>query len=343
MPRSRWIALTVAALTTAGLTSVVDANAGPASAAPAHAASAHAAPPSHAYRANDYADGRAMSILPPGENGLVNTTDLAQFELNGTRPPNSQDQLGKYDNLLYGHNGLADSGLSKYYNDESFGVRPADITRTEQPNANVTIYRDKHDVPHIYGNTDQSAAFGAGYAQAEDRLFLMDVLRNYGEGTLAQFLGSSCAFEQMDHDQLLLAPYTKARAIAQVDNLPKEYGKQGALAKSMIYSYVDGVNAYIAATKTNPSLMPADYAAAAGSPRRLGCQRRGRDRRAHRRHLRQGRRPGDGQRAPAAVPAAQARLQGRHVRVRAVPHEQRSAGSDDVQQVVPVRDPGQDP
>jgi acyl-homoserine lactone acylase PvdQ len=266
VPRSRWIALAVAALTTVGLTSVVDATTGPASATPARAASAHAAPPSHAYRANDYADGRAMSILPPGENGLVNTTDLAQFELNGTRPPNSQDQLGKYDNLLYGHNGLADSGLSKYYNDESFGVRPADITRTEQPNANVTIYRDKHDVPHIYGNTDQSAAFGAGYAQAEDRLFLMDVLRNYGEGTLAQFLGSSCAFEQMDHDQLLLAPYTKARAIAQVDNLPKEYGKQGALAKSMIYSYVDGVNAYIAAAKTNPSLMPADYVAAVGPP-----------------------------------------------------------------------------
>ena len=169
------------------------------------------------------------------------------------RPPNSQDQLGKYDNLLYGHNGLADSGLSKYYNDESFGVRPADITRTEHPNADVTIYRDKHDVPHIYGNTDQSAAFGAGYAQAEDRLFLMDVLRHYGEGTLAQFLGSSCAFEQMDHDQLLLAPYTKARAVAQVDALPKEYGKQGALAKSMIYAYVDGVNAYIAAAKTNPS------------------------------------------------------------------------------------------
>ena len=32
----------------------------------------------------------------------------------------------------------------------------------------------------------QTLAFGAGYAQAEDRLFLMDVLRHYGEGTLAR-------------------------------------------------------------------------------------------------------------------------------------------------------------
>ena len=66
--------------------------------------------------------------------------------------------------------------------------------------------RDSHDVPHIYGSTPEAGAFGAGYAQAEDRLFLMDVLRHYGEGTLSSFIGPSCADEQMDHDQLLLAP-----------------------------------------------------------------------------------------------------------------------------------------
>ena len=44
-----------------------------------------------------------MSILPAGENGLVNATDAAAFELNSTRPANSQDQLGPYGNLLYGY------------------------------------------------------------------------------------------------------------------------------------------------------------------------------------------------------------------------------------------------
>ncbi|HEY8301071.1 MAG TPA: penicillin acylase family protein [Jatrophihabitans sp.] len=270
MPRSRWIALAVAALTTAGLTSVADRSVG--AAAPPRA-SVRASAPSHAYRFHDYADGRAMSIVPPGENGLVNQSDLVRFETTKQRPANSQDQLGKYNQLLYGHNGLADSQLSKYYNDESFGVRPGDIVRTETPQAGVTIYRDKHDIPHVYGSTDPNAAFGAGYAQAEDRLFLMDVLRHYGEGTLASFLGSSCAFEQMDHDQLLLAPYTAKRAVAQVNDLPKEYGTQGALAKSMIYAYVAGVNAYIAATTTNPQLLPADYLAAAqATPATWGVQ-----------------------------------------------------------------------
>jgi acyl-homoserine lactone acylase PvdQ len=215
-----------------------------------------------AYRLHDYADGQVAYVLPPGENGLVNLTQALAFETTGQRPANSDDQLGQYSGLLYGYPSLTDATLGSYFNDESFGVPPADVTRTEHPGSGVTIYRDTHDVPHVYGDTDGGAAFGAGYAQAEDRLFLMDVLRHYGSGTLASFLGASCEFEQMDHDQLLLAPYTPAQAQQQVDALPQRFGAQGALAKSMIDSYVSGVNAYIAATKTDPSLLPVDYQAA---------------------------------------------------------------------------------
>jgi acyl-homoserine lactone acylase PvdQ len=222
-----------------------------------------ASAPSTAYRAHDYADGRAMSILPPGENGLVNATDAVAFEANGQRPAGSQDQLSKYANLLYGAPSLTDTGLAQYFDDESFGVPPGQVTRTEQPGPGVTIYRDTHDVPHVYGDSDQSMAFGAGFAQAEDRLFLMDVLRHYGEGTLASFLGPSCEFEQMDHDQLLLAPYTPAQAQAQIDALPREYGADGTLAKSVIEQYVAGVNAYIDLATRDPRYLPADYAAAA--------------------------------------------------------------------------------
>src|SRR4051794_4368703 len=182
------------------------------------------------YRAGDYADGNARYVLPPGENGLVNALQAAQFEATGTRPAGNDDQLPQYRDLLYGAPSLTDGSLGTYFNDESFGVPPADITKTEQPGPGVTIYRDKHDVPHIYGSTNATMAFGAGYAQAEDRLFLMDVLRHYGSGTLSAFLGPSCEFEQMDHDQLLLAPYTQARAQAQIDALPKQYGAQGTLA-----------------------------------------------------------------------------------------------------------------
>jgi len=147
-------------------------------------------------------------------------------------------------------------------------VAPGDITATVQPNPNVpvTIYYDQHHVPHIYGATDQALAFGAGWAATHDRLFLMDVLRHYGSGTLSQFLGPSCADEQMDHDQLLVADYTPAQAQAQIAALPKEYGAQGTRLVIMGTAYVNGINDYIAATSTDPSLLPADYAAVGAPP-----------------------------------------------------------------------------
>jgi acyl-homoserine lactone acylase PvdQ len=221
-----------------------------------------------AYRAGDYGGGLVRSILPAGENGLVNAAELAQFEATGARPAGSQDQLAPYASLLYAGTGLTNARLPGYYNDESFGVRPGDITATVRPDPNVpvVIYYDQHQVPHIYGATDKALAYGAGWAAARDRLFLMDVLRHYGSGTLSSFLGPSCADEQMDHDQLLSADYTKAQAQAQITALPSEYGAQGTRLVSMGYSYVAGINAYITAAGTDPSLLPADYAAVGAPP-----------------------------------------------------------------------------
>jgi acyl-homoserine lactone acylase PvdQ len=233
-------------------------------AAPPALATPHAGgySPPPTYRADDFAAGQAMDILPAGENGLVNEAQFKRFEKTGQRPPFSQDQLAPYENLEFGYRSLTDSALSQYYLDESFGVRPGQIIATEHPSPAqpVVIYRDRHDIPHIYGATNAALAFGAGYAQAQDRLFLMDVLRHYGSGTLTSFLGTSCADEQMDHNQLLLAPYTTAQANAQINSLPREYGAQGRLALAMIHSYVQGINAYIAKAQTNPKLMPVEYA-----------------------------------------------------------------------------------
>jgi acyl-homoserine lactone acylase PvdQ len=217
--------------------------------------------PPPTYQAGDYAHGQALDILPAGENGLVNLAQLQQFEKTGQRPGHSQDQLAPYRNLEFGYRSLTAATLGRYFLEESFGVRPGQVTRTEHPSPSVpaVIYRDRHDVPHVYGATNAALAFGAGYAQAEDRLFLMDVLRHYGAGTLTSFLGPSCADEQMDHSQMLLAPYTTAQANAQVDALPAEYGAQGKLALAMIRSFVAGINAYIARALTDPRLLPVEY------------------------------------------------------------------------------------
>ena len=53
----------------------------------------------------------------------------------------------------------------------------------------VEILRDEYGVPHIFAKTAAGAAFGSGYAQAEDRL--EEMLRNYrkAEGTMAEVFG----------------------------------------------------------------------------------------------------------------------------------------------------------
>ena len=48
-------------------------------------------------------------------------------------------------------------------------------------------------MPRIYGDTRVDTMVGAGYAGAQDRLFLMDVLRHTGRAELASFLGGSNA------------------------------------------------------------------------------------------------------------------------------------------------------
>ena len=63
-----------------------------------------------------------------------------------------------------------------------------------RPPVDVTILRDRWGVPHIFtsgpGASDRSA-YANGYAQAEDRLFEMDILRRAGTGRLAETLGPS--------------------------------------------------------------------------------------------------------------------------------------------------------
>ena len=134
--------------------------------------------------------GRRCRSCRPGENGLVNATDAVAFETNGQRPAGSQDQLAKYADLLYGAPSLTERRPGAVLRRRVLRRPAGQVTRTETPGPGVTIYRDTHDVPHVYGDSDQSMAFGAGFAQAEDRLFLMDVLRHYGAGTLASFLGA---------------------------------------------------------------------------------------------------------------------------------------------------------
>lgn len=209
------------------------------------------------YGANDA--GGFRNVLPPGENGLATLPQiLASKGPLKPLPPHFADQQPLYENLVYASPTLTETGIPNYYKDATFGVPAGQVASTIEPRPGVTIQRDSaYGVPHIYGDTRADTMFGAGYAGAADRLFLMDVLRHTGRAELASFLGGSNA--ATDVGQWGFAPYTEADFEKQLAQAPRLYGQQGQQAVHDVNAYVEGINAYIAAANLDPTLKPGEY------------------------------------------------------------------------------------
>src|SRR4051794_13742109 len=225
------------------------------------APAAHAAGPAPApYGTNDA--GGFRNVLPAGEAGVSNVFQLGQFEANGSRPKHWDDQEPLYDGLLYASPTLTDADVPKYFKDATFGVKPDDIESTISPRAGVTIVRDKgYGVPHIYGDTFENVEFGAGYAAAQDRLFLIDILRHTGRASLSAFIGGSAGNRAQDQTQWAIAPYTEADLQKQIDQGLQRYGAEGEKVRTGAEAFVAGINQYIDEAKLDPTKMPAEYAA----------------------------------------------------------------------------------
>ncbi|MFF4143060.1 penicillin acylase family protein [Streptomyces sp. NPDC001698] len=210
---------------------------------------------------NDYCGGQCSDILPPGENG--NAT-LAQILLNqafGTQPSHAEDQLGPYANLATGYPALTDAKINSFFNDASFGVASGQIASTEKPagRSDVTIVRDKKTgVPHITGTTRYGTEFGAGYAAAQDRLWLMDVFRHVGRGQLTSFAGGAAANQGLEQEFWRNAPYTESDLQAQIDRAVAGNGARGQQALADVNAYLDGINAYIDASDSG-RYFPGEY------------------------------------------------------------------------------------
>ncbi|MFF2202575.1 penicillin acylase family protein [Streptomyces sp. NPDC058145] len=210
---------------------------------------------------NDYCGGQCSDILPPGENG--NAT-LAQILLNqafGTQPAHAEDQLGPYAGLATGYRGLTDAKINTFFNDASFGVPSDQVASTEKPagRGDVTIVRDKKTgVPHITGTTRYGTEFGAGYAAAEDRLWLMDVFRHVGRGQLTGFAGGAAANQGLEQQFYRDAPYTEADLQAQIDNAVAHNGARGQQALTDADAYLAGINSYIDASDSG-RYFPGEY------------------------------------------------------------------------------------
>jgi len=201
-----------------------------------------------------------LNIVPPGQDGVLNGAEAIAAQA-GTYPPHVKDQLAMYGDLVYHAPGLTEAQLLDFYKDASFGVRDDDIDRTYSPTTGVTVIRDaSFGVPHIFGTTRDATMFAAGYTGAEDRLFLMDVLRHYGRARLSEFLGASASDIAMDQGQLAIAPYLESDLTAQIDAI-RNSGPDGQTGYADLVAYTDGVNQYISEALADPTKMPAEYPA----------------------------------------------------------------------------------
>src|SRR5579862_3102694 len=109
----------------------------------------------------------------------------------------------------------------------------------------VTIARDADGVPLISAGDDEDAAFGLGFAHAQDRLFQMEMMRRYGAGRLSEIFGEPTL--ATDRQMRVLGTYRLAEA---------EVSQLSAPVRRGIEAYAAGVNAFLA---TRQGALPPEF------------------------------------------------------------------------------------
>jgi penicillin G amidase len=112
----------------------------------------------------------------------------------------------------------------------------------------AVITRDSYGVPSIYSKSTAGMWFGAGWAQAQDRLVQLELTRRAVEGTLSQIFGPS---ELSQDETVRTFFYTPAEVRAQYRSLP-------ASVRAAVTAFAQGINAYENAAYASASSEQAD-------------------------------------------------------------------------------------
>jgi acyl-homoserine lactone acylase PvdQ len=183
---------------------------------------------------------RAFSVIPPGQSG----------EPAGAH---ALDQLGMYAALI-DDDDVTDEELNLYFHSFQFGPG-ALIESTVTPRSDVTIYRDTFGIPHIYGTSDAAAAFGAGYATAQDRMWHADILRRSATGRLSEFLGP----DLLTFDREIRRDGYSSRELRTMHAGLSDGSATDQTLHEMLKSYSDGINQRIQEIKSGAAPLPAEY------------------------------------------------------------------------------------
>lgn len=115
-------------------------------------------------------------------------------------------------------------------------------------NQPVTILRDKWGVSHIYASTEHDLFFAQGYNVARDRLFQLELWRRQATGTMAEITGK----KELKRD-------IANRLFMYRGDLEQELNWYHPHGAHIIQAFADGINAYIAETRSNPALLTPEF------------------------------------------------------------------------------------
>src|SRR5215468_8388377 len=108
------------------------------------------------------------------------------------------------------------------------------FAQTQALARDVTIYRDKYGVPHVFGRTDASTVFGFAYAQAEDNFWRVEENYIHATGRASELNGE----KTLDEDRL--------NAALEIPRLAREeYARLDAQMRSLCDAFAAGFNYYL--------------------------------------------------------------------------------------------------
>jgi acyl-homoserine lactone acylase PvdQ len=197
-------------------------------------------PSAHAVR--DFSS-TARNIIPSGQWGGIPSADKAP-----TLDQASQ-QARLYDALTPLFDKVSSSDLTRYFKSEKLGTKgQGPLTRERVPRKGVRIIRDRFNVPHIYGKTNDDVTWGAGWALAHDRELLMEQARYNARVAVVDAPGQTAIDLIVGLKSFVPSAQTEREVRKEVDKL-KAYGKAGRRLLHDIDVYVKGINAYYKSIK----------------------------------------------------------------------------------------------
>ncbi|MEP0862093.1 MAG: penicillin acylase family protein [Ignavibacterium sp.] len=109
--------------------------------------------------------------------------------------------------------------------------------------SDIEVYRDSFAIPYIIADNDEDVAFALGYLHAQERLFIMDLIRRAGEGRLAEILGEKA----LPFDRMF-------RTVGIKRTILENYSNYDPQVIKILQAYSHGVNHYIEQNKGKYSI-----------------------------------------------------------------------------------------